>query len=213
MLKVKTIPVTVFGQNARVLWCSESKDAVIIDPGGDPELIIGACDGAGVKVSAIWLTHSHLDHCAGVAALLKHYRVPLYGHPEERVMRERVPDIARMYGLPAEDWPACPEPNHFLSGGEELGIGDLRAKVLFTPGHSPGHLSFYFKSDKLVISGDALFKRSIGRTDLPGGNHDQLIASIKRELFSLPDATKVLSGHGEDTSIGEERVENPFLVG
>jgi hydroxyacylglutathione hydrolase len=212
MLKVKTIPVTVFGQNARVVWCSETKDAVIVDPGGDAELIIGACDGAGVKVAAIWLTHSHLDHCAGVAALIEHYRVPLYAHPDERVMRERVPDIARMYGLPAEDWPACPEPDNFIRGGEYLSVGNLKAKVLFTPGHSPGHLSFYFEADQVLISGDALFCRSIGRTDLPGGNHEQLLASIRRELFSLPDTTKVLSGHGEDTTIGAERVGNPFLV-
>lgn len=211
MLKVTTIPVTVFSQNSRVLYCSETQCGVIVDPGGDVELLIGACDGAGVKLVAIWLTHSHLDHCAGVAALIKHHQVPLYAHPDERLMRERLPEIARMYGLPSNQWPACPEPSNFIRGGEVLSLGALKAKVLYTPGHSPGHLSFYFESERVLISGDALFHQSIGRTDLPGGDHAQLIASIKRELLTLPDETRVLSGHGEDTTIGAERLGNPFL--
>lgn len=212
MLEVITVPVTVFSQNARVLWCSETKEGVLVDPGGDSDLLSGTCDGAGVRVTAIWLTHAHLDHCAGVAALLKRYSVPLVAHPDERMLRERIPDIARMYGLPADEWPACPEPTHAVRGGEELRMGNVRAQVLFTPGHSPGHVSFYFPADSVVVSGDALFCGSIGRTDLPGGDHAQLLASIKRELLRLPDETKVLSGHGEDTTIGAERRENPFLV-
>ncbi|MFN4896013.1 MAG: MBL fold metallo-hydrolase [Pseudomonadota bacterium] len=213
MLEVITVPVTLFGQNARVLWCSGSKEGVIVDPGGDVDLITGACDAVGIKVTAIWLTHSHLDHCAGVAALLRRYSVPLLAHPDERAFRERVPEIAGMYGLPADEWPACPEPTRAIRGGETLSVGSASALVLFTPGHSPGHLSFYFAEDNLVVSGDALFAGSIGRTDLPGGNHGQLIESISRELLSLPPQTRVLSGHGEDTTIGAERRGNPFLQG
>ncbi len=212
MLEIITIPVTLFGQNARILWCSETKEAVIVDPGGESDLLIGACKGAGLSLTAIWLTHSHLDHCAGVAAILARHQVALLGHPDERVMREKIPEIASMYGLPAAQWPACPEPTDLLRGGEEIRVGNVTARVLFTPGHSPGHLSFYFPGDHLVVSGDALFQGSIGRTDLPGGNHQQLIDTIHRELLILPEDTRVLSGHGEDTTIGVEKRTNPFLV-
>jgi hydroxyacylglutathione hydrolase len=211
MLEVLTIPVTLFGQNARVLWCSETKEAVIVDPGGDSDLLVGACEGAGARLAAVWLTHSHLDHCAGVATILARNKVPVLAHPDERMLRERVPEIAQMYGLPPAQWPACPEPTHVLRGGEEIRVGNVTAHVLFTPGHSPGHLSFYFPEEHLVVSGDALFQGSIGRTDLPGGNHQQLIDSIRRELLTLPEDTKVLSGHGDDTTVGVEKRTNPFL--
>lgn len=212
MLEVITVPVTIFGQNARVLFCSYTKEAVIVDPGGESDRLIGACEGAGARLTAIWLTHSHLDHCAGVAAILSRYQVALLAHPEERLMRERVSEIAAMYGLPAAQWPACPEPTLALRGGEEIRVGNVAARVLFTPGHSPGHLSFYFPGEHLVVSGDALFRGSIGRTDLPGGNHKQLIDTIHRELLTLPDETRVLSGHGDDTTIGAEKRNNPFLA-
>ena len=168
MLEVLTIPVTVFGQNARVLWCSETKKGVVVDPGGDAELLAQACSSNGIEVQEIWLTHSHLDHCAGVASLLVKYSVPLVAHPNEKMLREKIPDIAQMYGLPREDWPRCPEPDRVISGGEELWVGQVKAKVLFTPGHSPGHVSFYFPADRVLVSGDVLFQGSIGRTDLPG---------------------------------------------
>ena len=212
MLEVITIPVTLFGQNARVLCCSQTKEAVIVDPGGEAEMLIGACEGSGARLTAIWLTHSLLDHCAGVAAVLARHNVPLLAHPDEKVLREKVPEIARMYGLPAAQWPACPEPTQQLRGGEDIRVGNVVARVLFTPGHSPGHLSFYFPDEQLVVSGDALFQGSIGRTDLPGGNHQQLIDSIRRELLTLPEDTRVLSGHGDDTTIGDEKRTNPFLV-
>jgi hydroxyacylglutathione hydrolase len=211
MLTVTTIPVTLFDQNARVLACSNTGEAVIVDPGGDSEKIVQVIEEKKLQCSAIWLTHSHLDHCAGVAALLEVFKVPLIGHREEAPLRARVTAIAGMYGLPAGEWPNCPEPTQYISGGETLTIGSVTARVLYTPGHSPGHVSFYFEQDGVVVSGDALFAGSIGRTDLPGGNHDQLLASIRRELLSLPDSTRVLSGHGPDTTIGAERASNPYV--
>ncbi|MFO0416651.1 MAG: MBL fold metallo-hydrolase, partial [Pseudomonadota bacterium] len=212
LLKVITIPVTPFAQNARVVFCSETKKGAIIDPGGDVDRIEAECERVGVDVVAIWLTHSHLDHCAGVARALELYRVPLVGHKDERIMRERLPEIAQMYGLPSKEWPACPEPDRYIGGGEVLELGNLSAQVLFTPGHSPGHVSFYFASEGVVISGDALFQGSIGRTDLPGGDHALLIKSIKERLLTLPTDTRVLSGHGDDTTNGLERSSNPFLA-
>ena len=210
MLSITTIPVTVFAQNARILSCSVTKECVIVDPGGDADEIIRNVSKQGLSCKAVWLTHSHLDHCAGVAPLLEHYKVPLVGHPNEAQMRAAVSSIAMMYGLPPSEWPNCPEPTEYLSGGETVRVGQCSARVLFTPGHSPGSISFYFENDGVLLCGDVLFQGSIGRTDLPGGNHQQLIDTIRRELFVLPDTTRVLSGHGDDTTIGTERVSNPY---
>jgi glyoxylase-like metal-dependent hydrolase (beta-lactamase superfamily II) len=212
MLSITTIPVTVFAQNARIVACTTTKECVIVDPGGDADEIVKQVSKLGLSCKAIWLTHSHLDHCAGVAPLLEHYKVPLFGHKNEAQMRATVSTIAMMYGLPPAEWPNCPEPTDFLSGGETVRVGECAAKVLFTPGHSPGSVSFYFESDGVLLGGDVLFQGSIGRTDLPGGDHNQLIATIRRELFVLPDDTRVLSGHGEDTTIGIERFSNPYCA-
>jgi hydroxyacylglutathione hydrolase len=212
MLKIETVQVTEFMQNARVVWDSETHDGVIVDPGGDAEKIMSVVRREKVKVREVWLTHSHLDHCGGVAPLLRELGCALVAHPEESMMRQGVQTIAAMYGLPPGDWHNCPEPSVVVSGGESLAVGSHTAQVLFTPGHSPGHVSFYFSKENTLLSGDVLFYGSIGRTDLPGGNHRELISSIKERILPLPDDTKVLSGHGEDTTVGRERASNPFLV-
>lgn len=211
MLEVVTIPVTEFAQNCRVLICTDTQEAVVIDPGGNADLIAQILSDRKLLCKAIWLTHSHLDHCAGVARLLKLVLVPLYAHPDERMFRERLPEIATMYGLSADDWPVCPEPTVAIKGGEMLSFGKQVATVIHTPGHSPGHLSFYFREAHIIASGDVLFQQSIGRTDLPGGDHSQLIATIRRELLTLPGETRVLCGHGDDTTIGAEIRKNPYL--
>jgi glyoxylase-like metal-dependent hydrolase (beta-lactamase superfamily II) len=211
MLEIVTVPVTVFGQNARILYDSESRDAVVVDPGGDVDALIAEIEERQLSLRAIWLTHSHLDHCAGVAPLLEKFAVPLFAHPEETPMRSQVQRIAAMYGLPSMDWANCPEPDKLLRGGETTSVGPHEAQVLFVPGHSPGHLAFYFASNGVLLGGDCLFQGSIGRTDLPGGDHNQLIASIRDSILTLPDETRVLSGHGPDTTVGFERKTNPFL--
>ena len=213
MLQVETIPVTEFAQNARILWCSDTKQGVIVDPGGESAKILGVAKRLGVTITQVWLTHSHLDHCGGVEPLLNELQVPLVANPEEKMMRSNVKAIAQMYGMSPSEWHNSPEPQIAVRGGEELKIGNSPCKVLFTPGHSPGHVSFYFPKDAIVASGDVLFAGSIGRTDLPGGDMKTLLEVIRRELFTLPGDTRVLTGHGPDTNIAEEIASNPFLNG
>lgn len=211
MLNITTIPVTQLAQNSRILSCSVTKDAVVIDPGGDSAKIIAALTAQQLKCQAVWLTHSHFDHCGGVADLLERLSVPLFAHPLEREMRQKLPQVAVMFGLPPLDFPVCPEPTDPIVGAETLTIGELKASTLFTPGHSPGHICFYFASEGICVSGDLVFQGSVGRTDLPGGDHEILLKSIREEILTLPDQTKLLPGHGPDTSVGIERESNPFF--
>ena len=239
---LKTIVVTPFQQNARVLIDDSSGEVSVIDPGGDvsrildciPEQIPGT--EIQTKVSSIALTHSHIDHAGGVRALLERLekrgakRPVLYGHSAEESMRKSIGQQALFFGLSPLEFEACPEPDCYLEDGSEIILAGRKFVSLFTPGHSPGHLSFYSPEGKvhletigngrqraeefegpLVIAGDALFAGSIGRTDLPGGNHSQLIQSIKQKLLVLPDETLVLSGHGDMTNIHREKMSNPFL--
>ncbi len=183
----------------------------MVDPGGESDKIAARIEKLGVNPKQVWLTHSHLDHCAGVGPLLKRFPVALLGHPGEKMLRANVTSIAVMYGMNPTEWLNCPEPTIEVVGGEEVCVGNCKAKVLFTPGHSPGHVSFYFAEDGVLASGDVLFKGSIGRTDLPGGDMKTLVQSINSKLFTLPGSTRVLCGHGDDTTIGEEQISNPFV--
>lgn len=212
MLDIQTIVVTPFMQNARLLSVSGSKGAVLIDPGGDTEIVLSALEASGKELIGIWLTHSHLDHCGGVAALKRRFDVPLVAHAREADMRAGLKKIAAMYGLELGDMEICPEPQQFIKGGERLELGPLSFEVRFAPGHSPGHVVFYCESEGVVVAGDTLFAGSIGRSDLPGGDHDTLIESISSQLLSLPPHTRVLPGHGPDTTIGQELETNPFFV-
>jgi hydroxyacylglutathione hydrolase len=211
MIKITEMTVSPFMQNARILHCPISNHSVLIDPGGDAPVIIDKIKSSGSDLKEIWLTHSHLDHCGAVKEILEVFPVKLLGHKEEAFMRANVESLAAMYGIPAGILSNCPEPDTYISGGEKLKVGEIIFDVLFTPGHSPGHVSFYSATEEIVVSGDVLFADSIGRTDLPGGDHDLLIKSVKEKLFTLPPATKVLSGHGGNTTIGKELKENPFF--
>lgn len=211
MFEIITLELTPFAQNTRILFDRDVQESIVVDPGGEFEVIAATLEQNQLRPSQIWLTHSHLDHCGAVRQLKQSTGARLYAHPIERELRARVVEICMAYGIPPGDMQSCPEPDVEIIGGEELAIGQEKFKVLFTPGHSPGHLCFYHAPTSVLIAGDTLFAGSIGRTDLPGGNHATLLRSIRQELLSLPDDTKVLPGHGPNTTIGRERFSNPFL--
>jgi glyoxylase-like metal-dependent hydrolase (beta-lactamase superfamily II) len=211
MSKAKTlvIPVTPFQQNCRLLWCEATKRAVVIDPGGDVPEIARAIAQAGVTVEKIWLTHGHIDHVGGAAELKTRLNVPIEGpHRSDLFLLQNVLESARMFGIPDV---ANVTPDRWLDEGDQVTIGELTFDILHCPGHSPGSIAFLNKPLRLAIVGDVLFAGSIGRTDLPGGSHKQLLKSIADKLLPLPDDVAVLNGHGPATSIGRERATNPFL--
>ena len=211
MLQVKIVPVTAFAQNCSIVWDSESKEAVLIDAGGEPEKLQKEVQELGLIVKALWLTHGHLDHAGAVGALTKLWNVPVIGpHKEDAFWLDMIQDVSARYGFP------IPEPvvgNQWLEGGEVLELGNETFEVRFAPGHTPGHVIFYNENNGVLWTGDVLFKESIGRTDFPRGNHQQLIDSIHRECFSLPDETQFISGHGPISTIGHEKKYNPFVAG
>ena len=197
-----------FLENCYLVAEPNSTDAVIVDPGDEPEQFLAAAESEGLTIVAIWLTHAHLDHVTGVAAIKEATGAPIYLHPADRPLYDGLPEQGRWFGL---DVAAPPPPDHPLAHGGTLELGRTTFRVRHTPGHSPG--SVCFVGPDLVIGGDVLFQGSIGRTDLPGGSHERLIRSIAEELLVLPDATVVYPGHGPETTIGRERRTNPFLAG
>lgn len=195
-----------FMQNCYLLAEEGSAEAVIVDPGEEPDLFLDTARREGLRIGQIWLTHAHIDHVMGVEAVKAATGAPIHLHPADRPVYDAVPRQAELFGLLVAP---LPEPDHEFTHGGTAILGSTRFEVRHTPGHSPGSVCFVIPG--LVIGGDVLFQGSIGRTDLPGGNHPQLLESIRRELLSLPDETVVHSGHGPATTIGAERRGNPFL--
>jgi len=198
-----------FENNSYLVGDAVSKNAVVIDPSFNSEEIIREALKKNYKISAIWLTHAHFDHFAGVETLVKAYSPPLPVriHPKDIDLYKNSGGAAS-FGVSLE---IADSPIQEFLDHEELLIGKQKVEVRHTPGHTPGHVVFYFPNEHTLICGDLIFFRSVGRTDLPGGNFDQLIDSINREVLSLPDNTRILSGHGIETTVGKERNTNPFL--
>lgn len=205
---VVAIPNGQFVQNCYLVADVDRGVAVMIDPGEDSERILAELDRRGWSLEAIWLTHAHIDHIMGVADVVRRWPVPIWLHPLDRPLYDNLAPQAQMFGLRC--LPA-PPPTDELHTGMTLSIGEARFDVRHTPGHSPGSVAFVGHGQ--VFGGDVLFSGSVGRTDLPGGDTATLLASIEREFLTLPDATVVHSGHGPDTTIGVERITNPFLTG
>ena len=207
--KAVIVPVTPFQQNCTLLWCEVTKRAVVIDPGGDLPEVERAIARAGVSVDKIWLTHGHVDHVAGASDLKTNLKVSIEGpHKDDLFLLQHVAETGRSYGM----WNASNvTPDRWLEEGDQVQIGELTFNVLHCPGHSPGSIVYFNPVQRLAIVGDVLFAGSIGRTDLPGGDYQQLIETIKDKLLPLGDDVAIISGHGPTSTIGHERATNPFL--
>jgi glyoxylase-like metal-dependent hydrolase (beta-lactamase superfamily II) len=216
---VEEIVVTAFQQIARVVGCERTRRAVVIDPGDDAERIVSALDRRDLQLQAIALTHAHLDHVGGVAALKRlKPEAEIILHAADEPLYYGLPEQPALLGVPRSEWRALgfeydapPRVDRHWTDGEVYEVGDLALKVLHCPGHTPGHVVLFEPTERVVFVGDCLFAGSIGRTDLPGGSYAQLLDSLRNKIVTLGDDVRVLSGHGADTTIGRERRTNPFL--
>jgi glyoxylase-like metal-dependent hydrolase (beta-lactamase superfamily II) len=207
-LEVVSLPNGQFAENCYLVADCRTREAVIIDPGEEPAMFLAELDTRAWLLRAIWLTHAHIDHIMGVGAVHAATGALIYLHPLDRPIYDALPQYGGWVGMELERPPA---PGRELRPGQVLKVGGFEFTVRFTPGHSPGSVSFV--GEGMVFGGDVLFNGSVGRTDLPGGDATTLITSIQSQLLSLPDSTVVHSGHGPDTTIGVERLTNPFLTG
>jgi glyoxylase-like metal-dependent hydrolase (beta-lactamase superfamily II) len=199
----------IFAENCYIVADRETREAVLVDPGEEADLFLARLRTEGLTLSAIWLTHAHLDHVAGVGLVKERLDVPVWLHPADRALYDRAPDQARMFL--GTTMPPLPAPDRAIVPGDSMRVGGCTFDVRFVPGHSPGSVAFVGEGVALV--GDVLFAGSVGRVDLPGGDGATLVRSIRDQLLTLPDDTIVYPGHGPETTIGRERVTNPFVTG
>ncbi|KQZ14242.1 hypothetical protein ASD44_09285 [Mesorhizobium sp. Root554] len=210
-LNAGIVPVTLFQQNCTILFDQDEKTGVVVDPGGDLDRILPVLEENGIKVEAIWITHGHIDHAGGAMELKRLLGVDIIGpHKADTFLLDTLEDDAKRYGVQGRILNCVPD--RFLVEGDTVSFGDHVFEVLHCPGHSPGHVVFYNRAAKFAHVGDVLFRGSIGRTDFEGGNHADLIHSIKEKLLPLGDDIGFLCGHGPGGRFGEERRTNPFLL-
>jgi hydroxyacylglutathione hydrolase len=207
---LEMLTVGPFQENCYVIGDEATSEGALIDPGDEAARIALAVERTNLEIGWIIITHAHIDHVGAVAALVDEYACPVLMHAEAEPMLGQLPTQAMMMGLRFGKVPAV---DRHIEDDEVLEVGGLELKALYTPGHAPGHLAFYLESEGLVLSGDALFAGGVGRTDLFGGDMKLLLRSIDERLMTLPDETRVLPGHGPETTIGEEQAHNPFLGG
>jgi hydroxyacylglutathione hydrolase len=207
---VERVIVGPFQENCYVIGDEDSGTGALIDPGDEAPRIALTVERMGLSISQIIVTHAHIDHVGAIAPLTDEFLCPVLMHEEAEAMLQTAPQQAMMMGM---RFGKVPKVERRIADDEVLEVGNLRLRSLYTPGHAPGHLAFYAEEQEVVFSGDALFAGSVGRTDLPGGSMEVLMNSISERLLPLPDGTQVLSGHGPETTIGRERMTNPFLGG
>ncbi|PZU84489.1 MAG: hypothetical protein DI527_22765 [Chelatococcus sp.] len=208
-LQIAVVPVTPFQQNCSVVWCTRTREAAIVDPGGDVPKLRSVLKELGVTPVAIWLTHGHLDHAGGAAELSEALSVPVIGpHQADKFLLDDLPTSGLRFDI--RDMRAV-TPTRWLNEGDEISVGDVRFDVLHVPGHTPGHVTFFQKELRFLLAGDTVFAGSVGRTDFPYGSHETLIAGIRDKLLPLGDDVQFLPGHGPAGTLGEERRNNPFL--
>ncbi|MEK6782107.1 MAG: MBL fold metallo-hydrolase [Bacteroidota bacterium] len=212
MLFIKTFVFNPFSENTSVVY-DESLEAVVIDPGcyerEENDELDSFINAKKLRVKYLLNTHCHIDHVLGNFHIKEKYKVPFLMHKKEEFILRAMKAYAPSYGFTNYSEVL---PDQFLEEGEYVAFGNSKLKVLFVPGHAPGHIAFYNEKEKILIGGDVLFQGSVGRTDLPGGNHETLINSIHQKLFVLPDDVVVYPGHGDTTTLGEEKISNPFCA-
>ena len=204
------VPVTPYQQNCSIIKCEVTGKAAIVDPGGDVERILAAVEQMDASVEKIILTHAHLDHCSAADILRRQLQVPIEGpHSEDEFWLANLPEACRRSGFPATD-PFVPD--RWLGQGDQVTVGAQELQVIHCPGHTPGHVVFFYAPQQVAWVGDVLFQGSIGRTDFPRGNYEELIASIREKLFPLGDDITFIPGHGPTSTFGHERQTNPFVA-
>jgi hydroxyacylglutathione hydrolase len=207
--QIQVIPVTPLQQNASLIWSTETKEAAFVDPGGDLDRLLAAAEDLQVDVKAIWLTHGHIDHVGAATAVKNHFDCPIIGpHRDDQFLLDIAETQGLKYGMTEAQ---NVQPDRYLKEGDTIGIAGIEFGVLHCPGHSPGHLVFHRCEDDFAFVGDVLFRGSIGRTDLPGGNHQQLIDSVTQKLWPLGNQMRFLCGHGPGSTFGQERRDNAFV--
>ena len=211
MLNYRTLPVTPFQQNCSIVWCSETMEGAVIDPGGELPRLLQEATRLGVKLTQILLTHAHIDHAGGTGQLAREQQLPIVGpHPGDQFWIDGLAQQSKMFGFP----PAEPfTPTRWLADGDSVQVGHSSLAVRHCPGHTPGHVVFHSAQAQRAFVGDVLFAGSMGRTDFPGGDHDTLIASITQRLWPMGDDTVFIPGHGPESTFGHERRSNPYVRG
>jgi glyoxylase-like metal-dependent hydrolase (beta-lactamase superfamily II) len=212
-MKIKSFIFNPFQENTYVIY-DETKHCVIIDPGcytlKEQKILTQFIDNEKLKPVKLINTHRHIDHILGNKFVSEQWNIELYLHKADLPILKSAVSISKTYGI--KDYQSSPFPKHFLNHGDKISFGKSSFEILFTPGHAPGHISLYNKLNNILISGDVIFQRSIGRTDLPGANYNTLIQSIEEKIFKLPNQTQIFCGHGPSTNLGFEKENNPFLI-
>lgn len=206
---IHSLALGPFETNTYLLGCEATREAVVIDPGFEAEKILAAAASDSLTIVKILLTHGHVDHVSAVSGVKAETNAPVYIHEADKDQYMAAPNLGAVFGLRTD---AQPEPDHLLADGDEVSFGEKTLQVIHTPGHTPGGICFWSEAEKILVSGDTLFYRGIGRTDLPGGSMRQLFSSIKQRIYSLDGTTRVFPGHGPDTTVREEMFQNPFVT-
>lgn len=208
-MQVVITPVTRFQQNCSLLWCPATLRGAIVDPGGDTAAVLAAANQAGVTVEKLLITHAHIDHAGATAKLARELGVPIEGpHREDQFWIDRLPEQGKTYGFPPAEVFA---PDRWLAQDDTVTVGDLVLNVAHCPGHTPGHVVFFEPSQRVAFVGDVLFQGSVGRTDLPRGDHATLLHSITQRLWPWGDEVTFVPGHGPTSTFGHERRTNPYV--